>query len=145
MPSEGTVVGLQLCTGKRQPMSPVSSVQAIESLGLEGDQHAKPDSKRQVLLIEAETLEKLGLHVGVVRENITTRGIDLMKLPIGTRLSIGQAVLELTVECEPCRLMDELRPGLRETLKGQRGMLACVMQSGPIHVGDVILVQVPSA
>ena len=141
MPGQGTVVSLQLCLGNRQPMSPVTSAHAIENLGLEGDRHAKQDSKRQVLLIEAETLEKLNLHMGEVRENITTRGIDLMKLPIGTRLSIGKAVLQLTVECEPCNLMDELRPGLRETLKGQRGMLARVTRSGQLSVGDEIRVE----
>ena len=87
MPGQGTVVSLQLCLGNRQPMSPVTSAHAIENLGLEGDRHAKRDSQRQVLLIEAETLDKLNLRIGEVRENITTRGIDLMKLPIGTRLS----------------------------------------------------------
>jgi len=122
-------------------METVTAAKAIENLGLAGDRHAKADSKRQVLLIEAETLEKLGLHAGDVRENITTRGIALMELPIGTQLRIGEAMLELTIECEPCSLMDELRPGLRETLKGQRGMLARVTQSGTLSVGDAILIE----
>jgi len=141
MPPQATVVNLQLCPGNRLPMEPVTAAKAIENLGLAGDQHARADSKRQVLLIEAETLEKLGLRAGDVRENITTRGIALMELPLGTRLRIGEAMLELTVECEPCSLMDELRPGLRETLKGQRGMLARVTQSGTLSVGDLILVE----
>jgi MOSC domain-containing protein YiiM len=64
-----------------------------------------------------------------------------MELPIGTRLRIGEALFELTVECEPCNLMDQLRPGLKETLKGQRGMLARVTQSGTLSVGDAILVE----
>jgi len=122
-------------------METVTAAKAIENLGLAGDRHAKADSKRQVLLIEAETLEKLGLRAGDVRENITTRGIALMELPIGTQLRIGEAMLELTIECEPCSLMDELRPGLRETLKGQRGMLARVTQSGTLSVGDAILIE----
>jgi MOSC domain-containing protein YiiM len=122
-------------------MELVTSAKAIENLGLEGDRHAKADSKRQVLLIEAETLDKLGLRAGQVRENITTRGIALMNLPLGTRLRIGEAMFELTVECEPCNLMDQLRPGLKETLKGQRGMLARVTQSGALSVGDAILIE----
>ena len=141
MPPQATVVNLQLCPGNRLPMETVTAAKAIENLGLAGDRHAKADSKRQVLLIEAETLEKLGLRAGDVRENITTRGIALMELPIGARLRIGEAMLELTVECEPCSLMDELRPGLRETLKGQRGMLARVTQSGTLSVGDAILIE----
>jgi len=141
MPPQATVVNLQLCPGNRLPMEPVTAAKAIENLGLAGDQHARADSKRQVLLIEAETLEKLGLRAGDVRENITTRGIALMELPLGTRLCIGEAIFELTVECEPCNLMDQLRPGLKETLKGQRGMLARVAQSGTLSVGDAILIE----
>jgi MOSC domain-containing protein YiiM len=145
MPPQATVVNLQLCPGNRLPMKPVTSAKAIENMGLGGDRHAKADSKRQVLLIEAETLDKLGLRAGQVRENITTRGIALMELPLGTRLRIGEAMFELTVECEPCNLMDQLRPGLKEALKSQRGMLARVTQSGALSVGDAILVESPSA
>jgi MOSC domain-containing protein YiiM len=150
-------------------MTSVASARALENLGLEGDRHAKPDSKRQVLLIETETLERFGLRVGEVKENITTRGIalmnlpmgtrlrvgevkenittrgiTLMSLPVGTRLRVGDAILEITGVCHPCERMEELRPGLRETLNGQRGMLARVAQSGTLHVGDAILVETPS-
>ena len=145
MQPHATVVGLQVCPGYREPMAPVESARAVENLGLEGDRHAKGDSKRQVLLIEAETLEKLDLHVGDVKENITTRGIALMGLPLGTRLCVGQAVLEITGQCHPCSRMEELRPGLLQELGGQRGMLARVAQSGTINVGDTILIQASSA
>jgi len=138
---QATVVGLRICSRYREPMISVRSVRAVENLGLEGDRHAKVDSKRQVLFIESETLEKLGLEEGQVKENVTTRGIALMSLPVGTRLRVGEAVFEITGECHPCSRMDELRPGLRETLGGQRGMLARVMQSGTIDVGDAILVE----
>jgi MOSC domain-containing protein YiiM len=141
---QATVIGLQVCQRTRQPMTPVASARALENLGLEGDRHAKPDSKRQVLLIETETLERFGLRVGEVKENITTRGIALMNLPVGTRLRVGDAILEITGVCHPCERMEELRPGLRETLSGQRGMLARVAQSGTLHVGDAILVETPS-
>jgi MOSC domain-containing protein YiiM len=145
MQSQATVVGLQICPGRRKPMTPVESARAVENLGLEGDRHAKGDSQRQVLLIEAETLEKLDLHVGDVKENITTRGIALMELPLGARLHVGEAVLEITGECHPCSRMEDLRPGLRETLGGQRGMLARVAHSGTLRVGDAITVKAPSA
>ena len=141
MESRPTVAGLQICPGTRQPMKPLDAVHAVENLGLEGDRHAKPDSHRQVLLIEAETLEKLGLQVGQVKENITTRGIALMSLPAGTRLHIGGAVLEVTAECRPCERMEELRPGLRQVLAGQRGLLARVAQGGTLRVGDPITVE----
>jgi MOSC domain-containing protein YiiM len=145
MQSQATVVGLQICPGYREPMTSVESARAVENLGLEGDRHAKGDSKRQVLLIEAETLEKLDLHVGDVKENITTRGIALMGLPLGTRLCVGKAVLEITGECHPCSRMEDLRPGLLQEIGGQRGMLARVAQSGMINVGDTIFIQASSA
>ena len=144
MQSYATVAGLWICPGPRQPMMPMESARAVENLGLEGDRHAKADSQRQVLLMEAETLEKLDLGMGDVKENITTRGIALMSLPLGTRLRVGEAVLEITGECHPCSRMEDLRPGLLQEIGGQRGMLARVAQSGVIKMGDVITIETPS-
>jgi MOSC domain-containing protein YiiM len=107
--------------------------------GLEGCRHAKPGSRRQVLLIEAETLEALDLEPGVVKENITTHGIDLTSLPAETRLRLGEAVeLWITGPCAPCGLMDEIRDGLQEELRGRRGVLAWVKAGGSLRVGDSI-------
>ena len=145
MESQATVASLQICPGPRQPMQQVALARAVENLGLEGDRHAKADSKRQVLLMEAETLTKFDLRVGDVKENITTRGIALMSLPVGARLRVGEAVFEITGVCHPCSRMDDLLPGLRETLSGQRGMLARVMQGGLLRVGDAIVVEAPSS
>jgi MOSC domain-containing protein YiiM len=117
------------------------SVRAVGNLGLEGDYHAHPDGARQVLLIEAETLERLGLEMSGVMENITTRGIALMALECGTRVRVGEALLEVTQPCAPCARMDEIRPGLRTVLEGQRGMLARVIEGGEMRVGDAIRVE----
>jgi MOSC domain-containing protein YiiM len=121
-------------------MEKVSSVRAVENSGLEGDRHAMPDSSRQVLLIEQETLVDYGIAVGAIRENITTQGINLMTLPPGTRLAVGGAVLETTRECEPCNMVNDVRPGLRGELRGKRGMLARVVQGGELRIGDRIRV-----
>jgi MOSC domain-containing protein YiiM len=145
MQSLATVAGLQICPGLREPMISVESARAVENLGLEGDRHAKADSKRQVLLMEVETLEKLDLRGGDVKENITTRGIVLMNLPIGTQLRVGEALLEITGECYPCSRMEDLRPGLRQEIGGQRGMLARVARSGSLRVGDAITIETPTA
>ncbi|MGE5138999.1 MAG: MOSC domain-containing protein [Rudaea sp.] len=134
----GVVVSLQICPAHRAPMEPRETVRAIENLGLEGDRHAVPDVPRQVLLVEQEVLDRFGLAAGAVKENITTSGVQLMDLAPGTRLGIGAAVLELTKACHPCSRMDEIRPGLQEMLEGQRGMLARVLHSGEIRLGDVI-------
>ncbi len=137
-PGTGTVVSLQICAAHRAPMQKVNPARALENLGLEGDRHAMPDGKRQVLLMPAEVLDKLDIPIGAVKENITTSGIDLMRLGSGTRLRIGDALFELTKVCEPCSRMDEIRMGLQDELDGQRGMLARVLHGGEIRVGDEI-------
>lgn len=134
----GVVVRLQLCVKAREPMQQVTAVGARTNYGLAGDRHAMPDSARQVLLLEQETCAEYDFPIGALRENITTRGIALMALPKGTILQIGDAQFELTKECEPCSLVDEVRDGLREALKHKRGMLARVRQGGEIRVGDKI-------
>src|SRR5258706_2857087 len=107
----GTIVSVQLCPGYRKPMLVVEEAMAIENLGLQGDKHALRDSSRQVLLIENETLEKLKLEPGEVKENITTTGIRLMTLASKARLHIGSdVVLEITKPCSPCSRMEEIRP-----------------------------------
>jgi len=140
--TRGTVVSIQLCPGHRQPMMPVATAQLFENLGLKNDMHAIPDSSRQVLLLEKETLDELGLETGIVKENITTSGIRLMGLPHKARLLIGvSAVLEVTKPCSPCFRMDELRPGLLKKIGGRRGMLARVIFGGEIRMGDYITVK----
>src|SRR5512143_609460 len=132
--NSGTVSSLQLCPGYRKPMQPVEEVEAAGNLGLKGDMHALPDSVRQVLLVEQETLDLLGLTPGRVKENITTRGIDLKALKPGDRLAIGRdVVLEITKACHPCSRMEEIRPGLQQELAGRRGMLARVLSGGTLR------------
>jgi MOSC domain-containing protein YiiM len=97
-----------------------------------------------VLFFESETLDKLGLRPGDVKENITTRGIALMGLPVGARLRVGQAVFQVTLACQPCSRMEELRPGLQQELGGQRGMLARVVTGGTLCMGDVIVIETGS-
>lgn len=138
--ARGVVVNLQLCVKHRAPMQHVSRVRALENFGLEGDRHAMPDSARQVLLLAQETCIEYDFPIGALRENITTRGIDLMALPDGTRLEIGGAIFELTKECTPCGMVEEVRDGLRETLRHKRGMLARVLRGGEIQIGSHVTI-----
>ncbi len=138
MTPPGTVVALQLCPGHRLPMISRSEVRAVAGLGLEDDFHAR-GGRRQVLLIDLEILDALGLKPGQVKENLTVRGLGLQRLPAGTRLRVGsEAVLELTGPCTPCFRMDEIRPGLQAELQGRRGVLARVIAGGLIRVGDPV-------
>ncbi len=137
----GSIVSIQLCPGHRKPMTPVSTAEMVGNLGLKGDMHAIADSSRQVLLIEKETLDTLGLAPGDVKENITTAGIRLMELPSKTRIRLGaDAMLEITKPCSPCHRMDEVRPGLLKEIAGRRGMLARVVAPGVVKKGDAVTV-----
>lgn len=135
------VVALHLSTARRVPMLTPARVKAVAEHGLEGDRHAKRNSRRSVLLVEMETLEALGLSPGDVREQVTTSGLGLDALAAGTRLRIGDAVLEVGQPCAPCSRMDELRPGLRAALEGRRGRFARVVETGLLAVGDSIVTE----
>jgi MOSC domain-containing protein YiiM len=133
------VVHLFRCITHRVPMVPHEEIVAVENRGFAGCAHARPGGPRQVLLMDIETLEEMGLTPGVVKENITTRGIDIRALKTGERLRIGEALLEVTDRCDPCDQMEEIRPGLKQELRGRRGMLFRVMEGGRIRAGDSIL------
>jgi MOSC domain-containing protein YiiM len=124
--------------GKRLPMEEIREVRAIQNSGLEGCAHARSGSQRQVLLMDHETLELMELQPGIIRENITTQGINVNGLGLGQRLRIGEAHLEVSLICTPCDQLEKLRPGLRRELRGRRGMLCRVITGGTIRRGDTI-------
>ena len=143
--NEGSVVSMRLNVGSRKPMKEVDSARVITGQGIEGDRHLKEDgsrSRRQILIMDRETLDNFSLDDGIIRENITVVGIDFSSIDAGDRVSIGrEVVLEITGECEPCARMDEIRAGLQNELDGQRGMLAYAEKGGLISVGDAISVK----
>jgi MOSC domain-containing protein YiiM len=139
------VQNIFLCLVHRFPMKEVEVTEAVENKGLRGCIHGRPGSKRQVLLMDAETLEKLGLEPGVIKENLTIRGLDFKQLKIKQELQVGEATLEISMECGPCPRMEEIREGLEEELRGQRGWLCRVIRAGRIRKGDRIEVVEKSA
>lgn len=152
--------------------TPVPRIRLLAGQGVEDDAHrgatvqhlsriARDPTQpnlRQVHLIHAELHDDLaarGFDVGPsdMGENITTRGIDLLALPTGTRLSIGDAVIEITGLRNPCIQLDRFRPGLmaavldRDTegnLIRKAGVMAIVIESGTVSPGDIIHVVLPS-
>jgi len=133
----GTIIHLQLKPAEGAPMKTVESVTAITSYGLKDDANAGR-SKRQVLIIERELLDEFQLSVGEVRENITVQGIQLAGMAAGTRVRVGQALLEATLDCAPCQFIEDKRPGLRAAMEGKRGTLFKVIEGGEINVGDAL-------
>src|SRR5689334_22399428 len=112
-------------------------LQAIAGQGMEGCAHANPP-RREVLFASLEHLDSVDVEPGDVRENLTVEGADAQQWPIGQRVRVGEAVFEITMVCEPCHRMDELRQGLRAELDNKRGMLARVVESGEVAVGDPV-------
>lgn len=133
-----TVVGLFVSPKRGSGRSEARErVLAVESKGFEGCAHANPP-RREVLLASKEHLDAVGVEPGAIRENVTVEGVDVHEWPVGQRVRVGRALLEITMVCDPCHKMDELRPGLRAEIDGRRGMLAHVVEGGEIALGDEV-------
>ncbi|MDR3429517.1 MOSC domain-containing protein [Silvimonas sp.] len=150
----------------------VVSIRLLAGLGVEGDAHMGTTVKhrsrvavdptqpnlRQVHLIHAELHDELrergfDLLPGQMGENITTRGIDLLGLPRGARLHIGeQAVVEITGLRNPCAQLDHYQQGLTAAVLGRdgagnlvrkAGVMGVVLGSGETRPGEIIRVELP--
>ena len=147
-------------------------IRLLAGLGVEDDAHmgvtvqhrsrvARDPSQpnlRQVHLIHAELHAELRargffVHTGEMGENITTRGIDLLRLPVGTRLHLGaEAVVEITGLRNPCAQLDRLQPGLMAAvldrdaqghLVRKAGVMGVVLTGGEVRLADPIRVELP--
>lgn len=118
-----------------------------EEFGLIGDAHADCCTHRQVSLLAIESIEKmrnLGLDVnpGDFAENLTTEGIDLVSLPVGTRISVGdQVVLEITQIGKECHTGCAIYHQVGKCIMPEEGVFARVIQGGRVRAGDRIEVK----
>jgi MOSC domain-containing protein YiiM len=119
-------------------MEELQEVRVMDDSGFEGCAHARPDSSRQILMVDNETLEAMNLSPGIIRENITTSGLNVNGLEIGQKLRVGETRLEVSAVCTPCDQLEKIRPGLRREIWGRRGMLCRVIVGGMIRSGDLI-------
>jgi MOSC domain-containing protein YiiM len=120
-------------------MEELHRAEVVPGLGLAGCTHARSGGKRQLLLVDKETLDAMELKPGIIRENITTSGLNVNGLALGERLRIGEALLEVSAVCTPCDQLEKVRPGLRRELYGRRGMLCRVLEGGMVRAGDAIV------
>jgi MOSC domain-containing protein YiiM len=168
----GSVVAVALSPTHGFSKQPREAVRLVEGLGVEGDAHAgrtvqhrsrvrrdpAQPNLRQVHLIAGELLSELaglGYDVppGALGENVTTSGIDLLGLPTGTVLRIGAtAQVEVTGLRNPCVQIDRFSPGLLGEVLGRdeagevvrrAGVMAVVLRSGEVRVGDRLAVVLP--
>lgn len=149
----------------------VPEIQLAEGFGVVGDAHAgatvqhlsrvradgDQPNLRQVHLIHAELFDDLAavgheVSPGALGENITTRDIALLELPVGARLTIGDAVITVTGLRNPCQQINDFQPGLLKQVLCTRpdseverltGVMGIVSRSGTVRAGDTIEVTLP--
>lgn len=120
----------------------------VANHGLQGDAHAGP-WHRQVSLLALESIAKMqakGLQVGPgdFAENLTTEGIDLVSLPVGTRLKIGsQVVAEVTQIGKKCHSRCAIYEQAGDCVMPREGIFVAVLEGGPVQVGDSLEVVTP--
>ncbi len=137
-----TVVATCISENKGERKKPVDAVELREEHGIVGDAHAG-DWHRQVSLLATESIAKmraLGLDVdsGDFAENITTTGIDLVSLPVGTRLQIGPALLEVTQIGKECHTRCAIYYQAGDCVMPKEGIFARVITGGTVRPGDEI-------
>ena len=170
--ASGVVVAVSFDAEHRFSKPVRERIRLLTGLGVEGDTHLgmtvqhrsrvrKDPSQpnlRQVHLIHDELFAELragGFQVapGAIGENITTRGLDLLALPQGTRLRIGaDAIVGVTGLRDPCRQLNDFQPGLmaavldkdeQGNIVRKAGIMGVVIAGGDIQAGDVIRVELP--
>ena len=168
----GEVISVSRSAGHTFAKANGDAVRLLAGLGVEGDAHMGGTVKhrsrvrrdptqpnlRQVHLIHAELHDELraagfDVSAGQMGENVTTRGVDLLGLPTGTTLHLGEtASVEVTGLRNPCKQLDGLQPGLMEAVldrdeKGnlvrKAGVMAVVVTEGEVRPGDGVRVELP--
>jgi MOSC domain-containing protein YiiM len=138
----GTVKAVCISANKGERKKPVESVELRENHGIVGDGHAG-DWHRQVSLLAQESIDKmraLGLDVdsGDFAENITTSGIELVSLPIGTRLQVGKTLLEVTQIGKECHTRCAIFYQAGDCVMPKEGIFAKVITGGTIRPGNEV-------
>ncbi|MGQ9630437.1 MAG: MOSC domain-containing protein [bacterium] len=138
----GRVLAVCISSEKGVPKRNVGTAKLIEDFGIEGDAHAGK-WHRQVSLLAKESIDKMrakGLDVGFgdFAENITTEGIPLPDLPIGTKLRVGDALLEVTQIGKVCHDRCAIYYRAGDCVMPREGIFVRVLRGGEIKVGDEI-------
>lgn len=145
--NEGRLAAIARRDRKRAPMETLDSARITDEAGVVGDFRGRP-GKRQVTVLASEDWQAACSEIGRTlpwtarRANLLIEGVGLPR-HAGSRLVIGDVVLEVTGELDPCSRMDEASEGLREALVPDwRGGVTCrVLTGGDVGVGDVVRVE----
>ena len=137
---------IAVCTSKKKGTRKEAITEGCfkEDYGLIGDAHADSQTHRQVSLLAIESINKmqsygLNLNPGDFGENITAEGIDLVSLPIGTRMRVGDEVtLEISQIGKECHTACAIRRQIGNCIMPEEGVFARVLQGGVIKPGDKV-------
>lgn len=138
------VVSVNISREKGTIKVPVEAIEVRKDHGIVGDAHAD-NWHRQISLLADESIEKMREKVrevpltpGVFAENITTKDLELYTLPVGTRLRVGQALLEVTQIGKECHYGCEIRTITGDCVMPREGVFAIVLEEGVIRPGDSV-------
>jgi len=143
MNKSGKVVAINISEKKGVVKKPIEQGVFIEEHGLEGDAHAGK-WHRQVSLLAQESIDKMkksgveGLTAGKFAENITTEGLVLYELPVGTRLKVGDTIQEVTQIGKECHGGCEIRRLVGDCVMPREGIFTRIIKGGVIKPEDVI-------
>ena len=143
----GTVTSVNISKEKGTVKKPVDKICLVLNHGIEGDAHAG-NWHRQISLLGEESIQKVkaafpNILPGAFAENICTRGIILFKLPVGTRLRVGAALLQVTQIGKECHRGCEIKKITGDCVMPREGIFAIVLQEGTVAAGDEIEVVGP--
>ena len=142
---KGKVLAVNISDEKGTKKTNIQSCALLKDFGLQGDAHAGP-WHRQVSLLANESIEKMrdkGLNVGYgdFAENITTEGVDLVHLPIGTEIRIGNSVLlRVTQIGKECHTRCAIYYQAGDCVMPTEGIFTEVVKEGEVKAGDEIII-----
>lgn len=140
----GRVISINTSDKKGMRKKPVDSVSIAAEFGIEGDAHASGHWHRQVSLLAIESIDKMrkmGLKVGPgdFAENITTEGIDLLSLPIGTRIMLGDAIeAEVSQIGKECHTRCAIYHQAGDCVMPKEGIFVKIIKGGKLKIGDAV-------
>ena len=140
----GKVISLNISTEKGVIKKPVDSAEFKIDHGIVGDAHAG-DWHRQVSLLDLSSFEKMkvkgiNLKVGSFAENITTDGLNLYSLKVGTKLQIGETIQELTQIGKECHHGCAIKQAVGDCVMPREGIFTKVLKEGIVNIGDSIII-----
>ncbi len=141
---QGSIVSINVSDKKGVRKKPVDEAAIGENFGIEGDAHSSSEWHRQVSLLALESIQKMqatGLKVqpGDFAENITTEGLDLLSLPIGTRLRLGNDVIgEVSQIGKECHTRCAIYYEAGDCVMPKEGIFIRILKGGVIRKGDRI-------